>query len=204
MRFRRIPGDNRNRTVLRSILVGTALFNLFMFTMDSGAETQHNRDPETGIETWEVLDRGMRLSLTQILPDQARAFYQARGFDSDAAEVYAKACLFQTVLRNESGGVIAFRLADWRYLTGKRAFRLKLEPEWQYEWERRNLPEPARIAFRWAQFPLEQAFEPGDWNQGMMACPLPRGARFDLRFKWRADGKMFESDLKGVRCAEDR
>lgn len=170
----------------------------------AAAETRHARDPETGIESWEIQEQGVNLSLTQILPDQARAFYQARGFDRDAAEVYASACVFQTVMRNESRAPIAFHLGDWRMLKGKRAFRLKTEPKWQHEWEQRQLAGPARIAFRWAQFPLQQDFEPGDWNQGMTTYPLPRGACFDLEFKWRTGGKMQAGILKGVCCAQDR
>jgi len=170
----------------------------------SAAETRHAKDAETGIESWETQELGVNLSLTQMLPDQARAFYLARGFDREAAEAYASACVFQTVMRNESSAPITFHLGDWRMLRGKRAFKLKTEPEWQHEWERHQLAGPARIAFRWAQFPLEQDFEPGDWNQGMTTYPLPRGACFDLKFKWRMGGKMREGILKGVCCAQDR
>lgn len=155
----------------------------------AAAETRHARDPETGMESWETQEQGVNLSLSQILPDQARAFYLARGFDREAAEAYASACVFQTVMRNEGGAPIAFHLGDWRMLRGKRAFRLKTEPEWQHEWEQRQLAGPARIAFRWAQFPLEQDFEPGDWNLGMTTYSLPRGACFDLEFKWRMGGR---------------
>lgn len=169
-----------------------------------GGETHHERNLETGIESWELLDSGVRFSLTQILPDQARAFYLARGFDRAAADAYASACVFQTVLSNEGSAPIAFHLGDWRILRGKRALRLKTEPEWQHEWEQRQLADPARIAFRWAQFPLEQDFEPGDWNQGMTTYPLLRGACFDLEFKWRMGGEMKEGRLKGVCCAQDR
>lgn len=193
-----------NCKIRRVVLAGMVLFCLLAGMGVYGAETQYSRDPDTGIETWEVLDRGVRLSLTQILPDQARAFFMARGFDREAAEAYASACVFQTVLRNEGDAPIAFHLGNWRMLRGKRAFRLKTEPEWQHEWERRQLAGPARIAFRWAQFPLEQDFEPGDWNQGMTTCPLPRGACFDLKFKWRMGGEMKEGKLKGVCCAQDR
>jgi hypothetical protein len=168
------------------------------------AETRQARDAETGIQSWETGAQGVNLSLTQILPDQVRAFYLARGFDREAAEAYASACVFQTVLRNEGNAPISFHLGDWRMLKGKTAFRLKTEHDWQHEWAGRKLTEPARIAFRWAQFPLQQDFEPGDWNQGMTTYPLPRGACFDLKFKWRAGGKTREGIVKGVCCAQDR
>lgn len=170
----------------------------------AAAQTRHAQDPDSGIESWEAGERGVTLALTQILPDQVRAFYLARGFGREDAEIYARACVFQTVLRNDGDAVVAVQLADWRALAARRAFRLRLEPEWQYQWAQRELPEAARIAFRWAQFPLEQHFEPGDWNQGMTAYPLPHGARFDLRFRWRVEGKTVEGVMKGVRCAADR
>lgn len=169
-----------------------------------GGETHHERNLETGIESWELLDSGVRFSLTQMLPDQARAFFMARGFDRAAADAYAQACVFQTVLHNESTKTIDLRLSDWQVLVGKQTLALKQEAGWQGEWKKRRLPDAARIAFRWAQFPAEQTFDPGDWNQGMTAYPLPRGASFDLDLKWWTNGQAVEAILKGAKCAEDR
>ena len=80
---------------------------------------EHRVDPDTGIETWETTAHGVTLSLTQILPDQARAFYINRGFTAEAAEIYATSCVYMTVLRNDTApGVVSFRLADWSVVTG--------------------------------------------------------------------------------------
>ena len=49
-------------------------------------------DPDTGAATWEVRTQGVTRSLTQLLPDRVRAFYVNRGFDSDAAAVFASGC----------------------------------------------------------------------------------------------------------------
>lgn len=168
------------------------------------AETHYARDAESGLESWEILDGGIRFSLTQMLPDQARAFFMGRGFDRAAAESYAQVCVFQAVMRNQGSQTIALRLVDWWALAGEKRLLPKLDAAWQSEWKQRGVLEPARIAFRWAQFPSDQIFEPGDWNQGMIAYPLPHGARFDLNLKWRANGQPFETSLKGVQCAEDR
>lgn len=169
-------------------------------------ELEHRVDPETGIESWELRGKGIGLSLVQLLPDQARAFFLARGFDRESVERYAATCVFQTTFRNDSvNSTVSVRLADWRAVSGAHAQRPKLERDWQTEWEGRGIPEPARIAFRWSQFPTEQSFERGDWNMGMTTYALPPGSRFDLWFVWTAGSKRYQSIVKEVRCAtEDR
>jgi len=169
---------------------------------DCRAETRHTIDPDTGAGTWETRAHGVHLQLTQILPDQARAFYLNRGFPADAAERFATACVFMTVLRNDGApGEVAFRLADWRVATvgGERPPR-QVE-EWMAVWQSLGLSEPARIAFRWAQFPPEQEYAPGEWNQGMLSTGLAPDARFDLVARWSVAGKTYEGKLENVRCA---
>ena len=169
------------------------------------ADIRHTTEPNTGIEAWEIATRGVRLRLTQILPDQVRAFYLGRGFDTDSAELLAtKACVFQTVFRNETVAQgIAFNLGEWRVRTPTGERPLKLEREWQEEWERRGVPAGARTAFRYALYPTAHRYEVGDWNMGMTTYALPLGSRFDLKFVWRADSKRHEAVLSDVRCATE-
>lgn len=68
-----------------------------VWAITAGA-TETSRDPETGLESWQVETRGIQVRLTQISPDQARAFYQARGFTPEQAEDYASSCVFMTVV----------------------------------------------------------------------------------------------------------
>ncbi len=160
-------------------------------------------DPATGARTWEIQVAGVSLSLTQILPDQARAFYLNRGLPAAAAEDYATACVYMTVLRNDSApGVVRFAIADWEVVSGEdrrpplglAAWLVRLAPH--------ALDEAALIAFRWAQFPPEQAYQPGgDWNQGMLTTGLPPGARFDLVARWTVNGRDYEGVIDDVRCA---
>ena len=166
------------------------------------AETQRRADPDTGAWTFEPRAHGVALSLTQLLPDQLRAFYLARGFPPAAAERFAGACVFMTVLRNETApGEVAFRLADWR-TTGQGGVRsLPDLDHWMGQWQVLGVTEPARISFRWAQFPPEQEYAPGEWNQGMLATGLPAGAGFDLIARWEAAGRSYEGMLNDVRCA---
>ncbi|MFP5380825.1 MAG: hypothetical protein ACLGG4_01040 [Gammaproteobacteria bacterium] len=160
-------------------------------------------DPETGLATWQVETSGIQVRLTQISPDQARAFYQARGFSAVAAERYAAECVFMTVVRNIGETPVEHRLADWRYVHAGRAHTIRSKTEWDRLWRRQGVDEPARIAFNWAQFPATQTFAPGDWNQGMTAYRVPRGGRFDLRFVWRAGGKTLSGTLEQVQCADE-
>jgi len=158
-------------------------------------------DPDTGAATWETQTHGATLRLTQILPDQARAFYLNRGFSAEDVEPYATACVFMTVLRNDAApGPLAFRLADWRVRVQGALQSPPSVETWMDLWNKRGLAEPARIAFRWAQFPVEQEYEVGEWNQGMLATGLPPGAAFDLVAHWQVEDKTYEGVLTDVRC----
>ncbi len=168
------------------------------------AGTDSSVDADTGLATWQTETADIQVQLTQISPDQARAFYQARGFPSEAAERYASECVFMTVVRNIGDTPIQHRLADWRYApAGKPPRAIRSKAQWERVWKQQGVAEPARIAFTWAQFPATQTFAPGDWNQGMTSYSVPRGGRFDLRFVWRAGGKTHAGKLEQVRCADE-
>jgi hypothetical protein len=170
----------------------------------SAAATDISVDAESGLATWQTEADGIQVRLTQISPDQARAFYQARGFSAAAAERYASECVFMTVVRNMGGTPIQHRLADWRYVVaGQPARAIRSKTEWDRIWTQTGVTDAARIAFTWAQIPSAQTFAPGDWNQGMTAYDVPRGGRFDLHFVWHAGGKRHSGILEQVRCADE-
>lgn len=160
-------------------------------------------DPDTGLATWQTETRGIQVRLTQISPDQARAFYRARGFAAETAERYARECVFMTVVRNIGNTPIHHRLADWRYVYAGRTLPIRGKAAWDRLWAALGVSDAARIAFAWAQFPATQTFAPGDWNQGMTTYRVPRNGRFDLRFAWHAAGKTHTGTLEGVQCAAD-
>ncbi len=153
-----------------------------------------------GAASWRQEAQGLFLRLTQILPDQLRAFYEARGFDPAAVERIARACVFQTELRNTGGTPLEVDLADWRLVTDRGTRPLRSKDSWLKEWEARGVPPPARLAFRWATFPAHQVFQPGDWNMGMLITDQPPGSRFDLEVRWRRGGKAQALVLEAVRC----
>ncbi len=170
----------------------------------ASAATGYTVDAETGLATWQAESDGIQVRLTQISPDQARAFYQARGFPPAATERYASECVFMTVVRNVGDTAIAHRLADWRYaVAGQPDRTIRSRAEWADLWQQLGVSEAARIAFNWAQFPSTQTFAPGDWNQGMTAYDVPRGGTFDLRFVWQADDRQHSGVLEQVKCADE-
>lgn len=192
------PRPAPQRAFLRGLIVAALGLNL----PGASADTLPLVDPATAAATWETQADGVALRLTQILPDQARAFYLNRGFGGADAERYATACVFMTVLRNDAApGVVSFQRDDWRVRVHGVSRRVPSVEEWLALWQRRGLSDAARIAFRWAQFPPEQEYARGEWNQGMLATGLRPGTVFDLVAHWQVDGKPYEGVLKNVRCA---
>ena len=161
-------------------------------------------DPDTGLASWQTEQAGIQVRLTQISPDQARAFYLARGFSAAATERYIAECVFMTVVRNVGDTPILHRLADWRYvISGQPPQTIRSKTEWERIWKKWGVNESARIAFSWAQIPTTQTFAPGDWNQGMTTYSVPRDTSFDLRFVWRVDGKTRAGLIEHVRCSHE-
>ena len=169
------------------------------------ADQNHTVDETTGIASWENTVAGVSISLTQILPDQLRAFYVNRGFESEVIEPYARSCVYMTVLRNDAAaGVVRFRLSDWRINTRIGERTLVSTETWLEQLQSARPGNAALVAFRWAQFPPEHAYQPGgDWNQGMLSIGLDAGAEFDLIARWEVDGKQYEGELTNVRCARE-
>ncbi len=158
----------------------------------------------TGASTWEISTNGVYFSLTQILPEQLQAFYVNRGFTLKQIEPYSSSCVYMTVLRNDSApDAIHFVSNEWSVLSAGNTHRLKSVDEWIRRWENIGIKKSAIVAFRWAQFPPEQVYQPGgDWNQGMLSIGLPPNSQFDLIARWDIKGKAYESKLVGVQCAK--
>ncbi|MFP4155049.1 MAG: hypothetical protein ACLFSG_05060 [Halothiobacillaceae bacterium] len=176
---------------------------LILGSLPVQAATEHEIDESTGIERWHVVDDRIEVSLTQILPDQARAFFVNRGFTSEQAEVYAGACVYMTIVRNTGDEPLDFDMRDWSVRGHQSDARLKLRQEWMQRWAREALGQAERIAFEWSQFPTEQQYRPGDWNQGMTTIMTKPGAQFDLTLRWQTGQAHHDITLEGIRCAID-
>ncbi len=195
------PAPHQNRG-MRFVAAVSGLLGMLAINPALSAQS-HTIDEATGIESWETAVAGVSVALTQILPDQLRAFYINRGFSAEVIEPYATSCVFMTVLRNDAAlGVAHFRLEDWRIVAGSE-MRPPLSAE---SWMQRLRPDAqgnaAMIAFRWAQFPPEHAYQTGgDWNQGMVSMGLPAQMEFNLVARWTVNGQPVEGELENVRCA---
>ena len=158
-------------------------------------------NPAEGVRTWRWSGDGVRLRLTQILPDQVRGFFQARGFGAEATEFIARACVFQTVMKNEaSPGAVEINLAEWWIEVDGHKSTLKLEQQWQEQWKSLDVSQTARVAFRWALFPTVQSFAKGDWNMGMTMFALPPSTVFDLHIHWRVGDRRYDATVRNVEC----
>ena len=188
------------RDFIRVVILG--LMVSFSSYADSSQRIEVDKD--TGIVSWETKAHGVSFSLTQILPDQSRAFYVNRGFTLQQSEAFATSCVYMTVMRNDAApGTIHFKRSNWSVHVNNKEHKLKTVDAWVDSFKQQKVKQSALIAFRWAQFPVEQEYETGgDWNQGMLSLGLPAGSKFDLTARWDIEGKQYETTLRGVQCAK--
>lgn len=150
---------------------------------------------------WNAARGGVTVKVTALTKDSARAFYLARGFSADAIAPYAEACGFSFEFRNAGKSALRMNLTDWGAAGKAGSARFVLPDEWDAEWARRGAAEPARIAFRWAQFPAEQEFEPGDWIMGMAALERRIAGPFRLTLRFSEKNRQHEIAIDNVTCA---
>ncbi len=162
--------------------------------------------PETGLRYWEWNAQGVLFRLTQRLPDQTRAYFMARGFDSGYADFIANRCVFQSMFKNiadPGDAAISIDLDAWRIHSGGDEYRLVTREQWQDELQKNDITRAAAIALEWSLLPTQQVYAPGDYNWGMTSYDLKPGKIFDLDFSWKREGRVFHEHLKGVECAPD-
>lgn len=164
-------------------------------------------DEETGLVGWHLTENGFEIELVQRLPDQTRGFFLARGFPAAIADEIAVSCIFQTIVRNAGSSAqalpVSVDLALWRILHAGREDGVRLKEAWMNSWPRDKVSEASRLAFRWATFPTQQEFLPGDYNWGMTAFGLAPGEVFDLKVVWREDTQTRSAWVRDVECAPD-
>ena len=186
-------------------LIKVLIIGLFLSSSCFADSPQRKHiDAATGITSWEINTQGVNFSLTQILPEQAKAFYVNRGFTLEQTESFSSSCVYMTIMRNdEAAGTVHFIKSNWSVIANKKLHSLVSVDSWMKRLKELNVNKPALLAFRWAQFPPEQEFEVGgDWNQGMLSIGLPPGSLFDVIVRWDINGKAYETTLQGVQCAK--
>ena len=194
----------------RVVLLGAALAAGPSALAAEGGEVPRVRpavetDPQTGVKEWQWTGERLSVGLGQLLPDQVRAFFQGRGFEAPLAERVAQRCVFWGRLAHTgSRGAVTLDLGQWRTQGREGKVPLLLNRHWQRQWHREGVPSSPRTAFRWALFPTEHRFLPGDWLLGMIVFDHPPGADFDLELRWREGDQQRRRILTGLSCAADK
>jgi len=168
------------------------------------AEVITGEEQQTGLRTWEWSEAGISVQLVQRLPDQTRAFFQGRGFSSEDADSIAKACVFQTIFRNDGEQPLTYDLDDWKVDYRGKALPLHTRARWDEKWQVGRASEAARIAFRWSLLPTRQRFEPGDYNWGMTSFGLLPGETFDLTLNIRINDHLITRSIPDIVCTADQ
>jgi hypothetical protein len=173
------------------------------------ADVTQSVDEQTALVSWKIDDGNFELELKQLLPDQTRAFFLARGFSRAIANTIATGCIMQTIGRNSekegaSAAVIDVDLKLWRMLHNGSEGPIRIKEQWDSEWSSGEVSDKARLAFRWATFPTQQDFAPGDYGWGMTSFALPPGRNFDLKVAWSVAGVEKEAWIRGIQCADER
>ncbi len=167
-------------------------------TLRHNASAQRLRSPH-----WSFTEKnGFDIELIQRPLDRTQAFFQGRGFSPDITQRIANACVMAVVARNLSATrTLRIDVAEWRVTSDGREQPLRLETDWQKQWENGAVSPQARIAFRYSMLPTVQSLRPGDWMQGMITANLNPGRRFDLHIRWTENGRRKQAWVRDAVCA---
>lgn len=133
---------------------------------------------------------GIKIEIQSLPPEQVAAFYLNRGFTESQIAPYQQACVFSFKIQNVDGeqGQIELDQRQWQWHLKQDRLTVPTLEDWLAIWQTEKVTSAARLAFRWAQFPMQQAYAPGDWNQGMIAVPLDKAEPpviLSLTLKWQ-------------------
>ena len=142
-------------SLISSLLLLMYLMYLFPANVVAGKGTLSTGiDDVAQLPFWEWQDGVMSIRLVQRLPDQTRAFFMARGFDKQHAEIIAQSCIFQTVYKNiaaaDSNQLLSYDLTTWQVIQKDKIHSLKVREDWDKQWTKLKVSASAKIAFAWS------------------------------------------------------
>lgn len=171
------------------------------------AEVSTGLDEGAKLPFWEWRNDNMSVRFVQRLPDQTRAYFLARGFKRQQAEMIAQSCVFQTVFRNvaagDSGAMVEYDQTQWKVLTDSEHKGIKTREYWKPVWVSKGVSQSAQIAFHWSLLPTRQRYKPGDYNWGMTAFGVQPGKAFDVKISWKENRQVKTAVIPDIRCAAD-
>jgi len=199
---------NRHSPVMPALLLS---FFTLLFVSQSSASVdepviERGEDPATGLKYWLWDNDGFLLRLTQRLPDQTRAYFEARGFDKASADTAGTSCIFQTMIKNTGTNPsekITSDIRNWKVISGDVSKPLLHREYWRHYWLEHKQPESARVAFEWSLLPESVEYDINDYNWGMSSYGLAPGSQFDLIFTWQRQGKTYQGRINNVLCPDD-
>ena len=188
-------------------MVRLITFLLCCFSLNTFATVLSGTDADAKLPFWEWRSENVLIRLVQRLPDQSRAYFMARNFTAEQAELIAQSCVFQTIFKNiappDQKKVISYDLSEWGVKSAGRKQGLVTREAWQTTWKTKNVTQAARIAFEWSLMPTRHHYQPGDFNWGMTLYGLPPGTRFDLQLVWYENDERKMVAIPDVECAAD-
>ena len=184
----------------------TVISAVFVSTV-AHSEVLTGTDEVAQLPFWEWRSPVISIRLVQRLPDQSRAYFTARGFSKEHAELIAQSCVFQTVFKNvaKAGAkdIINYDLSKWKVTAEGKQTKLKLREDWAKQWAQLKTPGKAKIAFKWSLLPTRQTYKAQDYNWGMSLYGLEPGTRFDLLMVWTENQMEKTATIKNIECAPD-
>jgi len=180
---------------------------LMLASVPATAGTVRSAAADTGLVKWHFTEDDLEIELIQRLPDQTRGLFLARGFSREVTDAIATSCVFQTIVRNRdesgSGAPLNVDLRQWRMQHAGKETGIDLKEKWIDAWSKDEVSPAAVLAFRWATFPTQQEFLPGDYNWGMTLYGLPPAAVFDLQVVWQAEQQLRSAWIRKIECPPD-
>ncbi len=187
----------------KAVIISMAL----ILSQTGYSQLKTGKDEQAQLPYWEWRTKTTSIRFVQRLPDQSRAYFSGRGFNKEDVALIAQHCIFQTVFKNTSSTsnqqVIKYDLNDWEIQFNGKQVKLKTREDWQDIWKTRNSGQAQVIAFNWSLLPTIQEYKPSDFNWGMTTYPLPHGAEFNLKIKWKENGVTQHAVVKDMQCAKD-
>ncbi len=110
----------------------------------------------------------------------------------------------RNLAKSDDAGAFSVRLSQWRVVHAGHEVAVDDKHRWLEDWRAQDVSEAARVAFRWALFPAEQTFAPGDYGWGMTMLEVPPGGKADVMLVWTDDDGRHSGWIRGIVCAQER
>ncbi len=146
----------------------------------------------------------LSIRLSPRTPQQTAAFYEARGFPTNAVEVLKQSCFVTVRIHNRSNTVVWLELDNWRFVAETGEIQRLERAYWSSRWRGLALPQRNRSTFQWTLLPESRDLQPDEPVGGNITLPTSDQpfaveARFAVGRHKR--GQTQRLRINDVRCA---